>query len=132
MDTTTELDTFTKAYLTCALWASTDENDEPYDKEHSIEDFALEALNKAITDCKRFQESNSDLLLEYSHFITTKDGWTADDYAGYDFWLTRNGHGAGFWDRDGLPDDGKGLTEACKSFRECDVYTGDDGKLYLS
>lgn len=25
--------------------------------------------------------------------------WSDDERAGHDFWLTRAGHGAGFWDR---------------------------------
>lgn len=48
---------------------------------------------------------------------------------GHDFVLTRNGHGAGFWDR-GLGDRGDRLTAACKPYGEWDLYPGDDGLLY--
>jgi hypothetical protein len=52
--------------------------------------------------------------------------------AGHDFWLTRNGHGAGFWDGDLSEDVGNALTEAAKKFGECHLYVGDDGQIYTS
>lgn len=60
----------------------------------------------------------------------------ADDLAGlgpgqigYDFNLTRNGHGAGFWDRN-LGEAGDRLTAMCRPFGEWGLYLGDDGKLH--
>lgn len=60
----------------------------------------------------------------------------ADDLAGigagqigYDFNLTRNGHGAGFWDR-GLGEAGDRLTDACRPYGSWVLYSGDDGKLH--
>lgn len=50
--------------------------------------------------------------------------------AGHDFWLTRNSHGAGFWDGDWPEDVEKELTDLAKSFRECELYLGDDGLVY--
>ncbi len=44
------------------------------------------------------------------------------------FWLTRNGHGVGFWDR-GLGEVGKKLTEICHQFGEIHLMEGDDGEL---
>lgn len=49
--------------------------------------------------------------------------------AGHDFALTRNGHGAGFWDGD-WPVYGDLLTKASESFGEIDPYAGDDGLIY--
>lgn len=49
---------------------------------------------------------------------------------GHDFWLTRNNHGAGFWDR-GLGELGDKLTEIAQGFKECFVEEGDDGFLYV-
>jgi len=53
----------------------------------------------------------------------------AIEQAGHDFWLTRNGHGAGFWDR---ADDlylgwDKFLTEVSKEHGEVWICLGDDG-----
>lgn len=114
---------FLKQYLETALWSSTDyENDEePYDKNHSIEDFADKALESAIKDCNSFMEKNEADLEKAGD----------DEQNAHDFWLTRNGHGAGFWDRKydkGVRDR---LTDACKAYREVHVVTGDDGKLYF-
>lgn len=49
---------------------------------------------------------------------------------GYDFWLTRNGHGAGFWDR-GYGEAGDKLTAFAEKFGQVNVYKGDDGKAYV-
>jgi hypothetical protein len=49
---------------------------------------------------------------------------------GHDFWLTRNGHGAGFWDGDWPKEAGDRLTKACEEFGEFDLYIGDDGMIY--
>lgn len=52
----------------------------------------------------------------------------------HDFWLTRNGHGAGFWDRTELDADelGDRLTVLAKEFGAVDLYQGDDRLLYLA
>lgn len=52
--------------------------------------------------------------------------------AGHDFWLTRNRHGAGFWDRDELPQRTRAaLTSWAHAMAEVSAYLGDDGKVYL-
>lgn len=48
----------------------------------------------------------------------------------YDYWLTRNGHGAGFWDR-GLDELGDKLSEMAKLQGSVDAYAGDDGLIYF-
>jgi hypothetical protein len=54
--------------------------------------------------------------------------------AGHDFWLTRNGHGAGFWDRNYNPSPlyyaCQNLSGAAKAWGEASLYVGDDGLLY--
>lgn len=111
------MDKFTEAYLACALWAEIDENDKPLDANHTIQDFAPEALLEAEKDCKAFQQECGILFLGQ------------EESAGHDFWLTRNHHGAGFWDGDW--EDGEVLTEESHKMGEKHVYTGDDGKLYF-
>lgn len=113
----------TQAYLECALWASSDNtNDqggEPLDANYSIADIAPESLEQANTDCLTFLEANKkDISLAY-------------EQAGHDFWLTRNGHGAGFWDGDWPKAAGKRLTEASHAYGEVNPYVGDDGKIYF-
>jgi hypothetical protein len=125
----TKLDDFTHGYLAAALWAETDDNDTPLDSLYSIEDFAPEAMTRAVADCAKFQADNSETLARVEY---PRNDFNDMAHAGHDFWLTRNGHGAGFWDGD-LPDDiGDALTKASKQFGQVDIYPGDDGKLYFS
>ena len=118
---------FLYGYLICALWSSTDSNDEPLDKNYFLTDFSEEFLTEASEDCEKFLGA-IDQIPQYpeSNRITSDA-----EYTGHDFWLTRNGHGAGFWDGD-LPEElGQELTEICKKdFPEINLYVGDDGKIY--
>jgi hypothetical protein len=130
------MDTFTQAYIECALWASTDDSDETggesLDANYSIDDLAPETLKQMQEDCEQFCDvSYEDLQRAYMHRRNYSEA-----NAGHDFWLTRNGHGAGFWDR-GFGDlrtdtIGGRLSRDAKSFGSCDLYVGDDGKLYIS
>lgn len=118
-----ELDSFTQSYLEAALRSSTDDDDRPFDEEHTTDDFSVEALQEAKRECEDFQEAHhEDLALAYE----------APNYdearAGHDFWLTRNRHGAGFWDR-GLGDVGRRLTDAAHAYGEVNLYVGDSGKV---
>ena len=60
-------------------------------------DFSDELLKQADKDCEAFFHENKKLL---------RESGLHPDQCGHDFWLTRNGHGAGFWDR-GLADTGQ-------------------------
>lgn len=123
-DITSKLDEFTRQYIETALWSSTGDDEEPLDKNFDISDIADEAMKSMIADCKKFQDENRELY--------EKGGWD-DGQAGHDFWLTRNGHGAGFWDRhmEGMEKDiGDQLTEKAHKFGEVNLYVGDDGKIY--
>lgn len=126
MPTAIPLDRFARAYVECALWSSTEDDGAPLDDRFYVSDFAPEALERAAADCAAFQAASAaDLDLFYGEY-----GYDLEQ-AGHDFWLTRNGHGAGFWDR-GTGDVGERLTEACRPFGECYVYVSDDGRLYFS
>ena len=51
---------------------------------------------------------------------------------GHDLWLTRNGHGSGFWDREELYGDcGPRFTSFAENLGEAHAYTGDDGLIYI-
>lgn len=138
-----EFDDFTAQYLVTALWAETvslpvpegelrdgkmdvDEDDplydirdgDPYDSHFGLDDFTVDALLRAREDCVAFQGTHSDDLSDED-----------DSHAAHDFWLTRNGHGAGYWDGDYEESKGLRLTEGCKVFGELHVYVNDDGSL---
>ncbi len=131
MITREQVDEFNLAYIEAALWSTNDESDEsggePLDSDYGIDDLDPETLAKMADDCRRFQEENAADLALYDH-----PQWTAAELGGHDFWLTRNGHGCGFWDRDDcLPaDTGTRLTAASEKYGEYYLYVGDDGSIY--
>lgn len=127
-----DMDEFTMAYFETALWSSTDELDpetggEPLDANYGIEDFAPETRKEMIADAKDFQK-------RFGHLIESAEPKTVDynkwERAGHDFWLTRNGHGAGFWDGDWPEPQATELTNAAHSYGECSLNVGDDGLIY--
>lgn len=125
-----KLDAFTWAYLECMLFASTDaagKDDITLDRSYDITDISPEALERAIADCAKFQADNADALTDAAD---TRDACD-DEQAGHDFWLTRNGHGAGFWDGDWPDVVGEALTKAAEAFGELWPYVGDDGLIYF-
>lgn len=117
-----DLDTFLAAYIECALWSTSDESTpeggEPFDSNYSPEDLAPEALDSMRADCAAFIRDNAKDL----------EGM-APEQAGHDFWLTREGHGAGFWDR-GLGERGERLSDAARAYGGNGLCLGDDGKIY--
>lgn len=112
------MDTFTRAYITAALWSSTDDNDRPMDEKYGADNIAPNTLAKMETDCAAFQTANAD------------DIGTELEQAGIDFWLTRNGHGAGFWDGDWPEPAATRLTDAAHACGEVGLYVGDDEWIY--
>src|SRR4051812_28061406 len=121
------LDEFTRAYIECALWSSTDDNDKPLDSgDYEISD---ETRDRMIADCKDFQEKYGELISEEARTYSSQ--WSAEALAGHDFWLTRNRHGAGFWDGDWQEPAATQLTDAAHKYGECNLYVGDDGKVYV-
>lgn len=122
------LDPFTEAYIMCMYFTDScdyeegaEDNEGMFDVEDELSE---EALNLVKTECEDFQK-NPDLARCYEEFP-----WYGPDRAGHDFWLTRNHHGAGFWDR-GLGGLGTKLTQAAQAYGGCDAYRGDDGKVYI-
>ena len=121
-----KLNEFILGYITCAIWASIGDDEQSLDEKYNGDDIAPEARKAMEKDCEKFIAKNETALGDYAE--TVGGEW---EYMGHDFWLTRNGHGAGFWDR-GIGETGDKLTEASKGFGEVDLYAGDDGKLYTA
>lgn len=113
------------SYLETALWSSTDNADDsggaPLDDNYGIDDIAPASLEQARTDLESFLDANADDVAE-----------AGEEQAAHDFWLTRNRHGAWFWDGDWSHDAGRRLTDAAHAFGEVDVYIGDDGQLHFA
>lgn len=114
---------FIQGYIECAFWASNDNADdsggEPLDRNYTPEiDLSPESKAGMVRDCTDFVQANSEDLDDVD-----------PEQAGHDFWLTRNRHGVGFWDR-GLGALGERLTQASRAYGEVDLYVGDDGLIY--
>lgn len=115
-----DLDDFTQGYIQAIFFTDTGPDDEGLEDVGFL-DLAEESLFKIVQDCKEFYAANKDDLGEDL------------EQAGMDFWLTRNHHGTGFWDR---PDiygytNADKLTENSQKYKECYVYMGDDGLVYV-
>ncbi|MDR3707176.1 MAG: hypothetical protein P4L33_02665 [Capsulimonadaceae bacterium] len=101
-------DPITQSFVAVALALSEDDC--------CLDNLPQSTKSAAISDCAQFLNENrisiGDRLAE----------------AGGDFLLTRNGHGAGFFDGDWA--NGDQLTEAANRYGEFDLYRGDDGLVY--
>lgn len=125
-----ELDEFTAAYAEAALWSSTDDNEDPLDANYSFDDIDPDTMRKMRADCARFQQENAaDIAAGPVEGAAGSDEYGPAARAGHDFWLTRNGHGAGFWDGDWPEAAATRLTDAAHAFGEVNLYVGDQGRI---
>ena len=125
--TSSSQDDFHRAFLAALLWSTTDGQGANLDDSHSIKDLHPHTANVLRKQCDAFWEEHSSLL------NTAFDGEVPYNaaQAGHDFALSRNGHGAGFFDR-WLGEVGDQLQQAAMEAGECEAYVGDDKKLYIS
>lgn len=124
-----DLDVFFSAYVECALWSSTygdDGNESPLDDgKHELAEVTKHEMRD---DCRAFLAQHGTHISYEACKASGAGGYEAQ--AGHDFWLTRCGHGAGFWDGDWQEPNASALTVACKQFGNVDLYVGDDGLIY--
>lgn len=109
-------------YVECAIWAEADTGEASPGGAETIHDLAPEALASIREDVEGFLNGQADDLVASR---------LEAGQIGHDLWLTRNGHGTGFWDR-GLGVVGNRLADAARVYGGSDLYVGDDGKLYVS
>lgn len=118
-----EVRAFFRGYVEAILWANVTwegENGKPPEG-YGNGDIELteEQLRELSGDVVDFVEAQLSELDEYARKRERSEGgwFSAWEAAGRDFALTRNGHGAGFWDR-GLGDLGERLKRASKPYGE--------------
>lgn len=124
-------------YIVAMLWSTTDESDEsggvPMDENYSADDLAPSFLEQCERDVLAFLASVPVELLDESNYVG-RASCGIDQQIGHDLWLTRVGHGCGFWDGDWKSDASCGLegplTTAAKALGDCNPYVGDDGMIY--
>lgn len=93
------------------IWSETDEEGNPLDEKYDRSDLALE-INMHI-----FMAIFEMLRKFYPRVREVIDA----EQFGHDFILTRNGHGAGFWDK-GLGSLGEDLTDYCNALGSLNLY----------
>ena len=109
------------AYFEAMLWSSNDQDDNPLDKNYSISDISDKLRESSKKDLLSFvKKCEKECSEELEEYISDK----GREKFGHDFWLSRNGHGAGFFD-DGF----NKLQKLANSFKEVDVYVTDDGEI---
>jgi len=108
------LEGMVEAYLESALWTAEDEIGG-----QTFDNIDLKTKVDAINNCA--------LFLECINYQTQQ---IENGQMGHDFWLTRNGHGTGFWDRD-LGEFGERLTALSKDFPTLNVILGNDEMVYF-
>lgn len=124
--TDAQIDTVTKHYIVACIWADKPEEIKA-EPRVSKADYA-----KAREDCAAFikacgQHFSQAMACFRDGYGTHPDAGSAEAAFGHDFWLTRQGHGTGFWDRKELPEAlGEKLTEIAKAFGEAspEFYRG--------
>lgn len=111
-----------EAYLACALWASIGDDGEPLDSKYSVSDIAPESVDSARIACAFFLDRAGPLLIDMDF-----------GQIGHDLWLSRNGHGSGFFDEDTCRKEWRDvLQDKARALGESDAYVGDDGRVYLT
>jgi hypothetical protein len=120
-----------KGYVTCMLWSSLDTsgpeqgNDDHLDMNYTISDLSEDARKCVKEDVEHFIQLTQHLFDKSEHEYD-------DEQIGHNFWLTRNYHGAGFWDGR-CPDIGDELTTIChKFFPELHPYVSDSRQVEIN
>lgn len=112
------------SHMSTALWASNTDGQGPLDNYFNYSDIHPDTMASMLADYRQFKAENAEVLFQ-----------GADEAASRDFWLSRNGHGAGFLDRDMERADSDRLQDAAEAYgefnlsatsRENDHARGDD------
>lgn len=117
-----DVDAMLAAYTECALWSSSDNDDDAgttLGENYGPADLAPSTRAAFRRDCKAFAAAAGPML---SNLDATQ--------VGHDFWLTRNRHGAGFWDGDYPEILGETLTTLSRQFGEQHLVV-ENGKIYV-
>jgi len=113
-----------KGYLVAMLWSETGSENDDYehlDEKFNVDDIDKDSVRVALNDIIAFMDKARDIFTEAE---------LSDlEQIGHDLLLTRNHHGAGFWDGDYT--NGEPLTKLCEEMGESKAYAGDDGIVYI-
>lgn len=130
-----EVSDFVKHYLAAAEWTDCNADHDDPDAEgiwpgfEQANGWHTDAVRDAIEDCENFIFLITNIEWDDCNlFEAYESAGGQNSLMGHDFWLTRNGHGAGFWDR-GLGKVGDAMSEAAKTFGSKDCYLDQFGLI---
>jgi hypothetical protein len=113
-----DIKVFTKDYLETAAWVTVEVGEN--------EEFTEEAKGQAEDDCLKFiQAVRKEFGAEKGMELLNTSANDLTYLAPHDFFLTRNGHGTGFWDKPefyGGQENADRLTKICDEIGSVDCY----------
>ena len=112
----TDLEQFTAAAIEALYFTDTGEDDQPGKDAELDADTRLDFE----ADCRSFWR-------RFGCYV--EPAKMTPEQAGHDFWLTRNGHGAGFWDDDWPEPYADMLDKGAKCYGEFETYLSDAGEI---
>ena len=115
MKTNFNLETVLQSYLETLLWTNEDMD------ELTIYDVDEKLREQSVKDIDSFIN-----IIELTKGAVEETNNYSDSAFGHNFLLSRNGHGAGFFD-----DYNDILQDICRKFGSIDAYIGDDNKIYF-
>lgn len=130
------IDAMVQGYLECQLWAGLDcredgEEPVPYDDNYDISDISPDYVDKITDEFRELVYAHPLAVRMYLNTVGKYDqtGYERNGTFGHNYYLTREGHGAGFWDR-GLGELGDYLTDIAKYAGSADdLWDNGDGVL---
>jgi hypothetical protein len=126
--TTPEVDRFFQDFIRAALWSSNDEDGIPLDESHDVEDIEPSTRVLMKAECVEFYTKNRHDI--ETACLKVHDDNGPEGQAGYDFWMTRHGHGVGFWETNDWEEKaGERLTVSAGKYEEWYLYV-EDGAIY--
>jgi hypothetical protein len=126
-----DLDAIVKGYLDCQLWAGidTDREDTKLDANYCRHDINPDYVDRVRKELLEVVTAHPLAVRMYLN-ARERTGYDRNELFGHDFYLTRERHGAGFWDR-GLGEVGDYLTKIAHSYG-CAELLFDNGNGILS
>lgn len=109
------------------------EDTEDAELRFSVDDIDSDSVVKHYIEIKKFlKDAGEEAVMDY---LTSEFGEVTDEslaHLGHDIWLTRNHHGAGFFDNVYENDETEeALINAAHKMGESNVYLGNRGKIYV-
>lgn len=127
-----KLDDFTMGYISALFWSETiydidgNDNGSFQSEGYTPDDLAPGDLDKIISECRDFLEAHESRGRRILDLINKRYSPQYGDAGhGHDFLLTRNRHGAGFWDR-GYKTLGRIATKHAQSYGEVHLILDPD------